>query len=127
MGVPLASGNNQPVLQSKHASCSIVRQAVLQHRNLRLNARHRHRPRAVQAIRNSSRYTANASAADFVFVDMHCYHSAWMAWLHPLNAGGRASQPNPELFIRRSLHKLQGLQRCAGCGAGWGGARRSRE
>lgn len=64
------------------------------------------------AIRNSSRYTPDVAAADFVFVDMHCYHAAWMAWLHPLNEAGRAAQPSPEYSIKRALARLQSQRRC---------------
>ncbi|KAL4442429.1 hypothetical protein ABPG77_005013 [Micractinium sp. CCAP 211/92] len=64
-----------------------------------------------QSIRNSSRFTADYNNADFVFVDMHCYHSAWMAWLHPLNEEGRKLGPSPEFYIKRALTKLQGMRR----------------
>ena len=45
-------------------------------------------------------------------VDLHCYHTAWMAWLHPLNEAGRQAQPSPEYHIRRALAALQGMKRC---------------
>ncbi len=45
-------------------------------------------------------------------VDLHCYHSAWMAWLHPLNEAGRQAQPSPEYHIKRALARLQGMKRC---------------
>ncbi|PRW51030.1 Dihydrolipoyllysine-residue acetyltransferase component of pyruvate dehydrogenase complex [Chlorella sorokiniana] len=64
-----------------------------------------------QAIRNSSRFSPDVATADFVFVDLHCYHTAWMAWLHPLNEAGRQAQPSPEYHIRRALAALQGMKR----------------
>ena len=44
-------------------------------------------------------------------VDMHCYHTAWLAWLHPLNEAGRRAQPSPEYHIKRALARLQGMKR----------------
>jgi hypothetical protein len=64
-----------------------------------------------QAIRNSSRYSKDTDSADFVFVDMNCYHSAWMAWLHPQNEAGRVASPSPEYYIKRSFAKLRGMTR----------------
>lgn len=69
-------------------------------------------PPPLQAIRNSSRFTPDYNTADFIFVDMHCYHSAWMAWLHPLNEEGRKLAPSPEFYIKRALTKMQGMRRC---------------
>lgn len=66
----------------------------------------------LQSIRNSSRFTADAATADFIFVDMHCYHAAWLAWLHPLNEAGRKAAPSPEFWIRRALTAMQGMKRC---------------
>ena len=74
---------------------------------------HFNRHYLLQAIRKSSRYTEDVNAADFVFVDMNCYHSSWMAWLHPWNEEGRRNVPSPEYYIRRSITKLRGMSRCA--------------
>ncbi|EFN56525.1 hypothetical protein CHLNCDRAFT_144148 [Chlorella variabilis] len=73
-----------------------------------------------KAIRNSSRYTDDTAAADFVFVDMGCYHTSWMAWLHPQNEEGRKLVPSPEYYIKRSFTKLRGMARCVQ--AAWQGA-----
>ena len=43
-------------------------------------------PACLQSIRNSSRYTTDLSIADFVFVDMHCYHAAGKSVLLPYAA-----------------------------------------
>lgn len=42
---------------------------------------------------------------------MSCYHTAWMAWLHPQNEAGRAATPSPEYYIRRAFSSLQGMRR----------------
>lgn len=87
-------------------------------------------PPRLQSIRNSSRYTDDLNTADFIFVDMHCYHSAWMAWLHPLNEEGRKLSPSPEFYIKRAFTKMQGMRRyvrgmrvwCVTWGQGWAAA-----
>jgi hypothetical protein len=56
-----------------------------------------------QSIRNSSRYTTDIENADFVFVDMWCYHIEWLAYIHPL---GNRNTTNPEPFVRRSLNAI---------------------
>ena len=70
----------------------------------------------LQSIRNSSRFTSDVAEADFVFVDMHCYHAAWMAWLHPANAVARGpgGQPSPETWIKRGIARLQEMHRWVG-------------
>ena len=55
------------------------------------------------SIRNSSRFTTDVEAADFVFVDMWCYHVEWLAYIHPL---GNRNTTNPEPFVRRSLNAI---------------------
>jgi hypothetical protein len=62
----------------------------------------------VQAIRGSHRYVDNMKDADFIFVDMWCYHTAWLAYIHPL---GSRSTSNPESYLRRSLSELLQLER----------------
>jgi len=56
-----------------------------------------------QSIRNSSRYTTDIESADFVFVDMWCYHIEWLAYIHPL---GNRNTTNPEPYVRRSLNAI---------------------
>lgn len=56
-----------------------------------------------ESIRNSSRYVGSIEEADFVFVDMWCYHTAWMAYIHPL---GNRNATNPEPYMRRTLNAI---------------------
>jgi len=56
-----------------------------------------------QSIRNSSRFVADPSDADFVFIDMWCYHMAWLAYIHPL---GNRNTSNPEPYMRRALNAI---------------------
>lgn len=61
-----------------------------------------------QSIRNSSRHTTSMRDADFVFVDMWCYHTAWLAYIHPL---GNRNTSNPEPYMRRSIDSLLAMDR----------------
>ena len=61
-----------------------------------------------ESIRNSSRFTADVASADFVFVDMWCYHVEWLAYIHPL---GNRNTTNPEPYVRRSLNAIVKMDR----------------
>ena len=61
-----------------------------------------------QSIRNSSRFTTNIDEADFVFVDMWCYHIEWLSYIHPL---GNRNSTNPEPYVRRSLNAIVKMDR----------------
>ncbi len=63
-----------------------------------------------QAVRNSSRHEPDAAKADVVFVDMWCYHAAWLAYIHPL---GATNTTNPEPYIRKAMATLLAMDRCA--------------
>lgn len=41
-----------------------------------------------QSIKQSSRYTDNMEAADSLFIDTHCYHTAWLSYMHPHGGKG---------------------------------------
>lgn len=56
-----------------------------------------------QAIRNSSMYEKDPDKADLIFVDMYCYHLAWLAYVHPL---GNRNTTDPEPYMRKSLDKI---------------------
>lgn len=56
-----------------------------------------------QAIRNSSMYEKDPAKADLIFVDMYCYHLAWLAYVHPL---GNRNTTDPEPYMRKSLDKI---------------------
>ena len=56
-----------------------------------------------QAIRNSSMYEEDPSKADLIFVDMYCYHLAWLAYVHPL---GNRNTTDPEPYMRKTLDKI---------------------
>lgn len=56
-----------------------------------------------QAIRNSSMYEQDPSKADLIFVDMYCYHLAWLAFVHPL---GNRNTTDPEPYMRKTLDKI---------------------
>jgi len=61
-----------------------------------------------QSIRNSSRYVDKVEDADFVFVDMWCYHMAWLAYIHPL---GNRNTTNVEPYMRRTLNAIVNSQK----------------
>ncbi len=61
-----------------------------------------------QAVRNSSRHEPDAAKADVVFVDMWCYHAAWLAYIHPL---GATNTTNPEPYIRKAMATLLAMDR----------------
>jgi hypothetical protein len=65
------------------------------------------------AIRNSSRHAPDMASADVVFVDMWCYHTAWLAYVHPLSP---RNTTNPEPYMRRGLKAVMNMDRC-GAGA----------
>lgn len=56
-----------------------------------------------QAIKNSSMYEKDPAKADLVFVDMYCYHLAWLAYVHPL---GNRNTTDPEPYMRKTLDKI---------------------
>ena len=56
-----------------------------------------------KAIKESSMYEADPEKADIVFVDMYCYHLAWLAYIHPL---GNRNTTDPEPYMRKTLDKI---------------------
>jgi hypothetical protein len=61
-----------------------------------------------EAIRKSSRAAPDLSSADFVFVDMWCYHTAWLAYVHPL---GSQNMTDSASYIRRGVTAVTKLDR----------------
>lgn len=61
-----------------------------------------------QSIRSSSMYEENPDKADLIFVDMFCYHMAWLAYIHPL---GNRNTTDPEPYMRKTLDKIVKSQR----------------
>ena len=56
-----------------------------------------------QAIMNSSKYEDDPDKADLIFVDMYCYHMAWLAYIHPL---GNRNTTDPEPYMRKALDRI---------------------
>ena len=56
-----------------------------------------------KAIKESSMHEADPEKADIVFVDMYCYHLAWLAYIHPL---GNRNTTDPEPYMRKTLDKI---------------------
>ena len=56
-----------------------------------------------KAIRESSLHEPDADKADIIFVDMYCYHLAWLAYIHPL---GNRNTTDPEPYMRKTLDKI---------------------
>lgn len=56
-----------------------------------------------KAIRESSMHEPDADKADIIFVDMYCYHLAWLAYIHPL---GNRNTTDPEPYMRKTLDKI---------------------
>ena len=52
--------------------------------------------------------TGDLAQADFVYVDMHCYHTWWLSWHHPLGSQGMA---DPTRYIQRSYELMQDMPR----------------
>ncbi|KDD72161.1 hypothetical protein H632_c3770p0, partial [Helicosporidium sp. ATCC 50920] len=59
------------------------------------------------ALRNSSHSAPDLASADFVFVDMHCYHVAWMSYNHPL--GVKAGNADPAPWVWRTTELMLDL------------------
>ncbi len=62
----------------------------------------------LQAIRNSGQVVSDLAQADFVYVDMHCYHTWWLSWHHPL---GNQNLTDPTRYIQRTYEMLQDMPR----------------
>lgn len=60
------------------------------------------------AIKQSAFYEPDPEKADLIFVDNWCYHTAWLAYIHPL---GNRNTTDPEPYMRRTLDKLVKSQR----------------
>lgn len=65
----------------------------------------------VQALRRSPAHRAESlEAADFVFVDLWCYHLAWLSFLHPYGNPAR-DRINPEPYLRQLVDAVAALPR----------------
>lgn len=62
----------------------------------------------LQAIKGSEFEAADLPDADFVYVDMHCYHTWWMSWHHPF---GNKNLTDPTRYIQRTYEMLQDMPR----------------
>jgi len=64
-------------------------------------------------IRDSGRFTTDLEKAQFVYIDMHCYHVSWLTFMHPHHGIGGINKGaiNPTPFLERSLQMMLDIPR----------------
>ena len=64
-----------------------------------------------ESIKRSKRFSTDIFLADVVFLDMHCYHIAWLSFMHPYGGLGLLGSSNPTPYIERVLQMVLDIPR----------------
>jgi len=64
-------------------------------------------------IRDSGRFTKDLENAQFVYIDMHCYHVLWLTFMHPHHGIGGVNKGamDPTPYLERSLQMVLDIPR----------------